>query len=166
MLLYIQPDFAGNGENPDQGTCADEGTLGYTLVDGLDNREKIHFCDPAWDRKGAGEVDCKSLDPFPSTKMDAFSRIVLHEMTHYKSVGGIIGEQIVDAKNKDGNYAYDPPRTHGLLDPKQDDQPALTEINADSYGWMGLDAWISRNCAEDATNDNWQNFFKEDPPKY
>ncbi|KAF7504632.1 hypothetical protein GJ744_001986 [Endocarpon pusillum] len=79
--------------------------------------------------------------------MDAFSRIVLHEMTHYKSVGGIIGEQIVDAGNEDHNYP-------------------LTEINADSYGWMALDAWISRNCTEDATNDNWQNFFKEDPPKY
>ncbi|KAI4166941.1 MAG: hypothetical protein LQ343_007613 [Gyalolechia ehrenbergii] len=163
-LIADNHDFA-----PDDGPgCTDEGTLAYTLNDEQDSREKIHFCDPSWTRGSAGDVGCASLDPFPSTKMDSFSRIALHEMTHYSSVGPqtSLGQQIKDVKNADDEGAYDPPRVHGLLDPDQDDNPVPTEINADSYAWMSLDAWISRKCAEDASGNNWASFFTQDPPPY
>ncbi|CAF9934268.1 MAG: hypothetical protein HETSPECPRED_009165 [Heterodermia speciosa] len=171
LFLFKSPlirpaDFAAN--DPDEADCTDEGSLAYTLTDQLDNREKIHFCDPSWTRGSAADVDCGSLDPFPSTKMDSFSRIALHEMTHYSSVGPqtSLAQQIVDTNNADGEKAYDPPRVHGLLDPEQDDNPAVTEINADSYAWMSLDAWISRKCAADPSGDNWASFFTQDPPAY
>ena len=100
--------------------------------------------------------------------MDAFSRIALHEMTHYSSVGPktSLAQQIKDVKNGDDELAYDPPRVHGLLDPNQDDNPVVTEINADSYGWMSLDAWISRKCAADANDNNWASYFTQNPPAY
>ncbi|KAL8796259.1 MAG: hypothetical protein Q9195_001374 [Heterodermia aff. obscurata] len=159
-------DFAA--DDPDEGDCTDEGTLAYTLTDQLDDREKIHFCDPSWTRGSVGDVDCGSLDPFPSTKMDTFSRIALHEMTHYSSVGPktSLAEQIKDVNNADGEKVYEPSRAHGLLDPKQDDQPALTEINADSYAWMSLDARISQKCAADQSGNKWASFFTKDPPPY
>lgn len=142
-------------------------TLAYTLTDDLDSREKIHFCDPSWTRGSADDVDCASLDPFPSTKMDSFSRIALHEMTHYSSVGPktSLADQIIDVKNADGQPTYDPPRVHGLLQ-QQDDQLSFPEINADSYAWMSLDAWISRKCAADSSDNNWALFFTQDPPPY
>ena len=70
-------------------------------------------------------------------------------MTHYSSVGPAtsLADQIGDARNDDRRPTYDPPRTHGLL--AQDDQSALTELNADSYAWMSLDALISSKCAAD-----------------
>lgn len=116
----------------------------------------------------AGDVDCASLDPFPSTKMDAFSRIALHEMMHYSSVGPAtsLGEQINDVTNADGESAYDPPRAHGLLDSKQDDNPVVTEINADSYAWMSLDAWISDKCSPNSSGNDWAGYFTQDPPSY
>lgn len=164
--LMRSADFAAN--DPNEADCTDEGTLAYTLTDNLDKREKIHFCDPSWTRGSAGDVDCASLDPFPSTKMDSFSRIALHEMTHYSSVGPktSLAQQIIDVKNADGEPAYDPPRVHGLLDPKQDDNPAVTEINADSYAWMSLDAWISEKCSPDANGNDWASYFTQDPPPY
>lgn len=100
--------------------------------------------------------------------MDSFSRIALHEMTHYSSVGPAtsLGQQIRDTANEDGELAYDPPRVHGLLDPEQDDNPATTEINADSYAWMSLDAWISQKCSNGASGNDWQSYFTQDPPPY
>jgi len=98
--------------------------------------------------------------------MDSFSRIALHEMVHYSTMGPAHGleEQIIDAKNADGEYAYEPERCHGLVDEDQDDQPGLAEINADSYAWLGLDAWISRKCAADP--NEWEGYFTQDPPDY
>ncbi len=100
--------------------------------------------------------------------MDAFSRIALHEMTHYSSVGPAtsLAQQIRDATNADGSSAYDPPRAHGLLDSHQDDNPVVTEINADSYAWMSLDAWISRKCSPNSSGNDWAGYFTQDPPAY
>ncbi|KAI1370151.1 hypothetical protein F4677DRAFT_451676 [Hypoxylon crocopeplum] len=150
------------------GTCSIEGTLAYTDKDKLDQREKIHFCTLAWDRPNADtrSGQCSDFDPFPSTKMDTLSRVALHEMTHYSSVGppSTLGEQIQDVVNADDSKAYDPPRVHGLVDLNQDDNPAVTETNADSYAWMALDAWVSMICSDDqATYDR---FFTQDPPAY
>lgn len=98
--------------------------------------------------------------------MDTFSRVALHEMMHYSSVGppSTLGEQIQDVFNVDRKVAYDPPRVHGLVDKNQDNNPALTEINADSYAWMALDTWVSMTCSNDqATYDQ---FFEQNPPAY
>lgn len=72
-------------------------------------------------------------------------------MTHYSSVGppSALGQQIIDVTNADGYGAYDPDRCHGLIDPAQDDNPAVTEINADSYAWMAQDAYFSFACTTD-----------------
>lgn len=159
-------DFAANV--PGASDCTVEGTLAYTLEDQVDDLEKIHFCDLSWTRGEASDVDCASLDPFPSTKMDSFSRIALHEMMHYSSIGPNtpVGETIGDCKNRDSEPANDPPRVHGLLDPNQDDNPAVTEINADSYAWMSLDAWMSQNCIAGSDTNNWASFFTQNPPPY
>ncbi|KAK7062283.1 hypothetical protein R3P38DRAFT_2834433 [Favolaschia claudopus] len=140
-------------------------TLGYTDTDTrVDNREKIHFCEAAYALPSTANLDCSTLDPFPSEKMDSFSRVVLHEMTHYSTVGPAseLEAQIVDVKNSDGEFAYGEPRVHGLIDPAQDDQPGLPEINADSYAWLGLDAFVSRIC--DLTDP--AGFFTQNPPPY
>jgi hypothetical protein len=134
-----------------------------------DGLEKIHFCDVAYDRPTSGpDIDCGSLDTYPSTKMDTFSRIVLHETLHYSSVGpgSELGEQIVDHQNEDGGAAYDPERAHGLNDPEQDNQPGKAEANADNYAWMALDSWISYQCTPDDEKEAWDSYFPDDPPNY
>ena len=101
--------------------------------------------------------------------MDSFSRLALHEMTHYSTVGPAseLDDQIIDANNNDGLKAYFPPRVHGLLDPAQDDQPGLPEINADSYAWVSLDGFVSDHCSPEGTSGNdWQNYFTQNPPNY
>ncbi|KAF1942532.1 hypothetical protein EJ02DRAFT_422117 [Clathrospora elynae] len=160
-------DFGAN--NPGEDDCTDEGTLAYTLRDANENeREKIHFCDPAWTRPSLENVDCGSLDPFPSTKMDTFSRIALHEMMHYSSVGppSSLGEQIKDGVNADNERAYGPDRTHGLIAEEQDDDPFGAVQNADSYAWMALDTYASYKCAADQSDNNWATFFTQNPPDY
>ena len=44
--------------------------------------------------------------------------------------------------------------------------PAVAEINADSYAWMSLDAWISDKCSTDDSGNNWASYFTQDPPPY
>ncbi|KAI0907004.1 hypothetical protein F4823DRAFT_630785 [Ustulina deusta] len=151
------------------GTCAaDDTTLAYTDTDSLDDREKIHFCDIAWGRPNAQtrSGQCDTFGAFPSTNMDTFSRVALHEMMHYSSVGppSSLGEQIQDVSNADDSKAYDPPRVHGLVDPDQDDNSVVAEINADSYAWMALDSWISMICSDD--QPTYFQFFPQNPPAY
>jgi len=153
-------------------TCEDEGTLAYTTYDGdeddpdTDGLEKTHFCETAYSSKSFDEVisDCAALDAYPSEKMDTFSRVVLHEMTHYSSVGDLVdGGEIKDVTMDDGERAYDPQRAHALIDASQGNffNPAVTEINADNYAWMALDALVSRLCAGP---DDGDDFFTENPP--
>jgi len=119
-------------------------------------------------RGGASDVDCASLDPFPSTKMDAFSRIALHEITHYNSVGPAtsLAQQIIDTTNEDRKSTYNLPRVHSLVDSKQGNNPVVTKMNADSYAWISLDAWISRKCSPDSSGNNWASFFTRDLLSY
>ena len=55
-------------------------------------------------------------------------------------------------------------RAHGLLDPEQDDQPTLTDLNADSYVWMSLESFISSKCVVEDNDPAL--FVVEDPPPY
>ncbi|XP_014551417.1 hypothetical protein COCVIDRAFT_42284 [Bipolaris victoriae FI3] len=155
---------------PNASNC-DGDTYAYTLVDEpVDQREKIHFCDITWTGRleSIADIDCDALDPYPSVKMDSISRIILHEWTHYSSVGPetSLMDTIQDRVNGDGFSAYEPERTHGLIDPDQDDDPVGASLNADNYAWMALDAYVSRICATDPSGDNWQTFFTENPPDY
>jgi len=108
--------------------------------DGCQNLTEWDTVDPP--RGGAGDVDCASLQPFPSTKIDAFSRIALHEITHYNSVGPAtsLAQRIKDTMNEDGGSPYNLPRVHDLVDSKQDNNPVVTKMNVDSYAWISLDA--------------------------
>jgi len=134
--------------------------------DGSQNLTEWDTVDPP--RGGAGDVDCASLHPFPSMKMDTFSRIALHEITHYSSVGPATSlvQQIKDRTNEDKESTYDLPRVHNLVDSKQDNNPVVTNINVDSYTWISLDAWISRKCSRDSTGNNWALFFTQDSSPY
>ncbi|OBS24203.1 hypothetical protein FPOA_04750 [Fusarium poae] len=165
-MIIDNKEFGGSTGN----SCNNEGTLAYTVVDqDGDEREKIHFCDIAYEKKvHAADIDCGSLDKYPSTKMDTFSRVALHETLHYSTIGpkSTLGEQIVDQLNEDDKPAYDPERAHGLNDPKQDNQPGKSEINADNYAWMSLDAIISSRCIETTDREPWHKFFTASPPKY
>ena len=149
-------------------TCENEEVLAYTAVDTLDDREKIHFCPLAYDRGTAADVSCSNLDKYPSTKMDTFSRIALHEMLHYKTMGMDSGvhSHIGDVMNADKVAAYDPERCFGLVDEDQDDNPGLAVVNADSYAWMSLDAWVSFNCIAEDRKEDYGSFFQLDPPEY
>lgn len=154
-------DF-GEGDN----TCAGGTTFAYTVEDENDGYEKIHFCDIAFDLPTAApDIDCGSLDPYPSYAMDTFSRVALHETLHYSTVGPAseLGNMIVDQFNLDGFKAYGPERAHGLNDPNQDDDPGRADSNADNYAFMALDGWISYNCQPD---ENWASFFPDAPPNY
>lgn len=85
-------------------------------------------------------------------------------MFHYSSVGpkSSLHEQIIDARNEDGFGAFEADRAHGLVDPEQDDNPALAEINADNYAWSALDAYWSRECSRDPLN--YGHYFQSPPP--
>lgn len=63
--------------------------------------------------------------------MDSFTRIMLHEFTHYSSVGpkSEVGSQIVDSLNSDGEVAYQADRAHAL---KKEKASQVTG-NADNY---------------------------------
>ncbi|KAF5673866.1 hypothetical protein FHETE_3253 [Fusarium heterosporum] len=140
----------------------------YTGPD-TDGREKIHICDETYDKPLAGpDIECGSLDKYPSLKMDTFSRVVLHETLHYSTVGpsSKLESQIVDQQNEDEQTAYGPERAHGLNDSDQDDQPEKAETNADNYAWMALSAWISSLCTPDDEQDAWDSYFPDDPPEY
>lgn len=91
--------------------------------------------------------------------------MALHEMTDYSSVGprSALGQQIIDVTNANGYAAYDPGCCHGLIDPAQGDNPAVTEVNADSYAWMAQDAYFSFACTTDPSKPG--DHFT-DPPAY
>lgn len=82
--------------------------------------------------------------------MDTFSRIALHEMTHYTSVDppNVDSEMIQDVQMTGGETASGTVNAHALVDKTQADyfNPALAENNADNYAWTALDALVSRNC--------------------
>lgn len=142
-FIFDDNDFLGLcdetiGGNPCT-NCDANSVGGYTGVDTEgDDREKTHFCATAFTWEQLHSITCDSLDTYPSIQMENLGRIMLHEFTHYSTVGPDtdIEALIVDALNKDNITAYYPSRAHGLDDPAQDNQPALAEVNADNYAWM------------------------------
>ena len=164
-------DFGPN-VNVDE-DCDNEGTWAYTDTD-TDDREKIHFCDMAFDLPTSGpDIVCTNLDTFPSEKMDTFSRVALHEMLHYKAVGtgSSLGAQIIDTTNYDGEVAYGTERAHGLVDDDQDGTNekgglAKADINADNYAYMALTAWVGYNCSPEDEKEAYDTYFPDEPPHY
>lgn len=145
-------------------SCDDEGQLAYTENDEEDGLEKIHFCPIAYEKSNLESIDCGALDSYPSMKMDTFSRVVLHEITHGSNVDpkSALAARIIDVPNEDGEPAYDISRAHALVK----DDPGKETINADNYAFMSLDAWFSWQCTPRENRDAWASFFSDSPPAY
>lgn len=121
-------------------TCIDCDTIfGYTAVDVKgDGLEKTHFCHSAFDFPDLNQIDCDSLDDYPSARMDNLGRVMLNLFVRYSSVGPQtdVNQAISDVNNNDGLTAYYPSRTHGLL--VQDGKGNAADVNADNYAWLAL----------------------------
>ena len=78
---------------------------------------------------------CDHLGDRPTEMMNAITRIVIHKMSHYRSIGpaSTLNALIVDQWNDDGGVAYGINRAFGLNDGGEDDEPGKAENNADNY---------------------------------
>jgi hypothetical protein len=161
-MILDKDDFGEICTGPDSGI-----QLAYTDKDvgnGRDNLQKTVIC--SWT---FGKLpDISSLQPpfseYPDDKIDTLARVVLHEMIHYDMVATGAGvPQITDVHNKDGLAAYGPDRSHGLVDPEQDDDPGLADVNADNYAWFAMDAYVSFTFSSNP--DDAPNYF-QNPPRY
>lgn len=68
----------------------------YTDVDPADGREKTHFCLVVYEYIDLASITCDTLDSYPSTQMDTTGRIMLHEFTHYSTVGPKSHREFID----------------------------------------------------------------------
>ena len=59
----------------------------YTGYDPEDHLEKIHFCVTALENLDLATITCNTLDTYPSWQMESTGRVMLHEFTHYSTVG-------------------------------------------------------------------------------
>lgn len=73
------------GFDPQDSEDLEEGA--YTAVDVADNLEKTHFCNTVLDFIKLSAITCNTLDTYPSVQMDSTGRVMLHEFTHYTTVG-------------------------------------------------------------------------------
>lgn len=76
-----------------------------TNIDELDDREKRHSCDLAWDRPN-GQTrsgQCDDFDAFSRTAIGTLLCVALYEMTYNSTVGpdSSLGEQITNVINAD-----------------------------------------------------------------
>ncbi|KAF7521258.1 hypothetical protein G7054_g12503 [Neopestalotiopsis clavispora] len=159
-------ESGGDGGSEDGGE-----NLGYEDVDdadGADGLEKFHLCDTSFNDFPTlpSDNECGETLDHPDINMDSLSRLLLHEMLHYSTVGeDIFGSRIVDVLNEDTERAYYPQRTHGLVDANQDDDAASAVTNADSYAWHATNSYFKYACnnvEEPGPNGgNWN-----DPPAY
>ncbi|KAF3001152.1 hypothetical protein E8E14_005395 [Neopestalotiopsis sp. 37M] len=164
-FLKLCPESGGNDED-----AGEEGA--YWGVDTAgDNLEKFHLCDSAYEFSTLpSDNECKELSDHPDIKMESLARLILHETLHFKSVGTpIFDRQIRDEDNDDELRAYYPQRTHGIVDPKQDNADGqnaeLAVTNADSHAWHATNSYYKYACnnvQEPGPNGgNWN-----DPPAY
>ncbi|KAI4594328.1 hypothetical protein KJ359_008351 [Pestalotiopsis sp. 9143b] len=146
-------------------------TGAYWGIDTADNLEKFHICDAAYKFPDVpSDMYCGYLSGHPSIAMESLASIILHETLHFTSVGTpIFNRRIRDKKNKDGIGAYCPQRTHGLVDPRQDNangkSAKLANTNADSYAWHATNSYYKYACSnvgEPGPNNGNYN----DPPAY
>lgn len=135
-------------ESNDPFTCINCDTVfGYTAVDSNgDGLEKTHFCNTAFAFPDLERINCDSLDQYPSAAMDNLGRVMLNLFVRYSSVGPQtdVNQVISDANNSDGFTAYYPSRSHGLL--VQDNKGSASDVNADSYAWLGLVRFFTPFC--------------------
>ncbi|KAL2044995.1 hypothetical protein N7G274_002770 [Stereocaulon virgatum] len=59
----------------------------YTDFDDVDKLEKTHFCVTALENLDLATITCNTLDTYPSWQMESTGRVMLHEFTHYSTVG-------------------------------------------------------------------------------
>jgi hypothetical protein len=137
------------------GQCGVDGkdVAGYTGLDeNGDDLEKTHFCPVAFEFPTHPDGNaCNELSPYPDVNMESLSRIMVHELTHYKTVGeeSEVGFGIIDAKSNDGLAAYYPSRCHAL----KTEKPDLVNINADNYAWLAAVSLPLSSMADYMTDD-------------
>jgi hypothetical protein len=161
-MILDRLDFGEICAGPDSGI-----QLAYTQRDdaeGHDNLQKTVICNWAFGKLPAISSLQPPFSAYPDDKIDTLARVVLHEMTHYDMVAAGAGvSQITDAFNKDEQRAYGADRSHALVDPDQDDDPGLADVNADNYAWFAMDAYISFTFSSNP--DDAPNYF-QNPPHY
>ncbi|KAK6214332.1 hypothetical protein LQW54_004559 [Pestalotiopsis sp. IQ-011] len=146
-------------------------TGAYWGFDTADKLEKFHICDAAYHFPDIpSDMYCGYLSDHPSIAMESLASTILHETLHFTSVGTpIFNRRIRDKQNQDGIRAYCPQRTHGLVDPRQDNangkSAKLANTNADSYAWHATNSYYKYACSnvgEPGPNNGNYN----DPPAY
>ncbi|KAI1772789.1 hypothetical protein F4818DRAFT_444168 [Hypoxylon cercidicola] len=167
-FLGICPESGGDDDSDDD---AGENGAYWGVDDGGDGREKFHLCDSAYEFSTLpSDNECGDLADHPDISMESLSRLILHEMLHFRSVGTpIFNSQIRDENNDDDLRAYYPQRTHGLVDATQDNadgQSGETAVtNADSYAWHATNSYYKYACNNvqqpGPNGGNWN-----DPPRY
>ncbi len=78
------------GETPGADLSSDSEALSegaYTGIDPVDELEKTHFCVTVLEYPDLATITCNSLDTYPSGQMDSTGRLMVHEFTHYSTVG-------------------------------------------------------------------------------
>lgn len=85
--------------------------------------------------EGFDASTCGSQGDRPTEMIDSITRVAVHEMTHYSTVGpaSTLADRIVDQLNDDNEVAYGINRAFGLNTEGQDNQPGKAEANADNY---------------------------------
>ncbi|KAI0107466.1 hypothetical protein GGR51DRAFT_515576 [Nemania sp. FL0031] len=173
-MILDNNDFLGlcpeSGSDDDDDDATEEGAY-WGVDDSGDGLEKFHLCNSAFDFSTLpSDNECTELSDHPDVSMESLARLILHETLHFRSVGNpIFNSQIRDEDNDDGLRAYYPQRTHGLVDPNQDNgdgQSGETAVtNADSYAWHATNSYYKYACNNveqpGPNGGNWN-----DPPAY
>lgn len=163
----------------------------YWAVDTADKLEKFHLCDAAYSLPDVpSKMHCGYVSDHPGIAMESLAGVILHESMfskpfplhrtarklirtpalHFNSVGTpIFNGPIYDRNNNDSIGAYYPQRTHGLVDPAQDNvdgkSAKLATTNADSYAWHATNSYYKYACSKvGRPGPNNGNYY--DPPAY
>ncbi|KAL1639166.1 hypothetical protein SLS58_008253 [Diplodia intermedia] len=101
-------------------------------VAGTIDRAALIFCPKAYQFPLLSEMSCDDLGDKVSGRMSSFAGILLHELTHFDSIGKLaIGTRIGDAKFSSGKDVYGPLGTRQY----RDDPASVPQGNADQYRW-------------------------------
>lgn len=166
--IEVVVDFESE-ESPFQ--CAGEGNEGVTAVmdtmPGDPPVSKIILCTAGLKygaidthQDGVNDVNCDTLDPRVSWKMDTLGSTLLHEFTHAPVLMESIFSHLGTGQDStdDVENGYGPVKVRFLRD-----DPAQARINADSYTWLANEVWWTGECKATRGNDLRGRFEGADP---
>lgn len=143
-FIFDNVDFLSLCGDSDDGSdaCEDCNAIaigGYTAIDRSDDGdglEKTHFCKHAYTFANLVDINCSSLDDYPSGKMENLGRIMLNVFLHYSTVGSQTteGGAIGIVENADYLPTFYPSRAHGLI--AQDNNAGECDGSAENYAWL------------------------------